>query len=396
MNGLTRRTAIRSFAAALVSTVVACAVPPAATRTPSAASPGAASPGAASPDVASAGTASPVVRAEAVAGGLVVPWALAFARDGRVFVTERPGRVRVIRGGQLLTAPALTLADVAAVGEGGLLGMALDPSFAENGGVYLYHTYRAGSDLRNRVVRYVARGDALVPESREVVLDGIPGASTHDGGRIAFGPDGLLYVATGDAAQRARAQDVRSLAGKILRIRADGSIPPDNPFAGSPVYSYGHRNPQGLAWQPGTGRLYSTEHGQTANDEVNRIEAGQNYGWPDAEGKEDLPGLVAPVVVYANTVAPAGATFYTGGAIPQWRGSLIFGALRGAHLHLIRFGGKDSSEVVSETTLFQGELGRLREVAQGPDGALYVTTSNRDGRGTPVPTDDRVLRIVAA
>lgn len=390
MRGLTRRSAIRSFAAALVSTVVACGVPPAATRTPSAASPGAASPDAASP-----GAASPVVRADTVASGLVVPWALAFARDGRIFVTERPGRVRVIRAGQLLAEPALTLADVAAVGEGGLLGMALDPSFAENGALYLYYTYRAGSDLRNRVVRYVARGDALAPESRQIVLDGIPGASTHDGGRIAFGPDGLLYVATGDAARRALAQDLRSLAGKILRIKADGSIPPDNPFLGSPVYSYGHRNPQGLAWQPGTGRLYSTEHGQTANDEVNLIQAGGNYGWPDAEGKEELPGLRSPVVVYANTVAPAGATFYTG-AIPQWRDSLIFGALRGTHLHLIRFGGKDSSEVAGETRLFQGELGRLREVAQGPDGALYVTTSNRDGRGTPVPTDDRVLRIVAA
>ncbi len=220
---------------------------------------------------------------ETVAEGLDTPWDLAFAPDGRIFFTERPGRLRVIEGGRLRPEPVATIPEVVERGEGGLLGLALDPDFAGNGHLYLYHTY-SGSDggLRNRVVRYTLadRAGARGLTEPRVILDDIPAAAIHNGGRIAFGPDGKLYVTTGDAAAPALAQDRDSLAGKILRLNPDGSVPDDNPFPGSPVYSYGHRNPQGLAWQPGTGQLYATEHGPSAHDEVNLIAPGDNYGWP--------------------------------------------------------------------------------------------------------------------
>jgi glucose/arabinose dehydrogenase len=333
------------------------------------------------------------LQVETVAGGLVAPWALAFAPDGRTFLTERPGRVRVLVDGALRPEPVAEIADVAAQGEAGLLGLALDPDFATNHRLYLYYTYREGSGLRNRVVSYIERDNRL--SERTVILDEIPGSGVHDGGRIAFGPDGKLYVTTGDATQQAAAQDQSSLAGKILRINGDGSIPSDNPFSGSPVYSFGHRNVQGLAWHPETGRLYATEHGPTGNDEVNLIEAGQNYGWPQAQGEQHPPPFRAPIAVYNPAIAPSGATWYSGNAVPQMRGSLLFATLRGTHLHRIALAPDDASGVSTDERLFDGEYGRIRDVVQGPDGALYILTNNRDGRGSPQQGDDRVLRVTA-
>lgn len=333
------------------------------------------------------------LRVETVASGLEVPRALAFASDGRLFIAERPGRVRVIRDGALLPEPALTITDIAVQGETGLLGLTLAPDFATSGHVYLYYTYSAGGGLRNRVVRYVAQGDTLA-EPAQVIFDDIPGGIFHDGGLLAFGPDGKLYVTTGDTRQPTLAQDLTSLAGKILRLNPDGSVPEDNPFPGSPVYSLGHRNPQGLAWHPETGQLYATEHGETGNDEVNLILAGENYGWPDAQGPQHPAPYRPPLVTYSPAVAPAAAVFYTADLIPQWRGSFIFGTLRGTHLHRLAFAPDDPARVTTDERLFDGQFGRLRAVAQGPDGALYVTTSNRDMLGSPGPTDDRVLRVV--
>ena len=334
---------------------------------------------------------APAARVETVATGLVAPWALAFAPDGRVFLTERPGRLRVLTPeGVLMAAPLAEIEGVAAEGEGGLLGLALDPEFGRNRRLYLYHTYRAGGGLRNRVVRYTENGGRL--GERTVILDGIPGASVHNGGRLAFGPDGKLYVTTGDAAQSALAQDRGSLAGKILRLNPDGSVPQDNPFPGSPVYSYGHRNVQGLAWHPQTGRLYATEHGASGNDELNLIEAGQNYGWPEVQGRNHR-SFRAPLAVYESAIAPAGATWYTGAVIPPWRGSLLFTTLRGTHLHRVTVEANDPRRITAQERLLDGRYGRLRDVQQGPDGQLYVLTSNRDGRGNPAGDDDRVLRI---
>lgn len=341
------------------------------------------------------------LRVEVVATGLEVPWALAWAPDGRLFVTERPGRVRVIVDGRLQAEPVAEI-PVAAVGEGGLMGLALDPDFAHNGYVYTMYTYSEGGGLANRVSRWVLREGRLQDEA--ILLDGIPGARNHNGGRIAFGPDGTLYVTTGDASQAGLAQDIGSLAGKVLRMNPDGSVPEDNPFPGSLVYSYGHRNPQGLAWRPETGQLVTTEHGPSGEgglccrDEVNAIRSGANYGWPVVAGEARDERFVDPLASSGptDTWAPSGAAFYDGTALAAWRGDLFFAALRGRHLHRLALGDDNGPTVIERERLFEGEYGRLRAVAMGPDGHLYFTTSNRDGRGQPAPGDDRILRIVAA
>jgi glucose/arabinose dehydrogenase len=275
------------------------------------------------------------------------------------------------------------------------MGLALDPQFATNGYLYVMYTYRGNQGMNNRISRLTVNGERAGAE--QVLLDGIPGANIHDGGRLAFGPDGKLYASTGDAANADQAQNRESVAGKILRLNPDGSVPADNPFPGSPVYSYGHRNPEGMDWHPQTGVLYATEHGSSARDEVNRIQPGQNYGWPTVRGKAGDSRFVDPVHESGNeTWAPAGAAFYDGSLLGPWQGSLFYGTLRGQHLHRLQLGGPNFDQVVSEEKLFDGEYGRIRAVSVGPDGALYFSTSNRDGRGSPTNEDDRVLRIVPA
>jgi aldose sugar dehydrogenase len=299
-------------------------------------------------------------------------------------VLEGPG------DGRLRPAPLATL-PVVEDSESGLMGLALDPAFPAEPYLYAMYTAAGAQSTVNRIVRLRLEGDA-VREDR-VLLDNLPAGRIHDGGRVKFGPDGRLYATLGDASNAGAAQSPDTLAGKIFRLERDGTIPADNPFPGSPVYSLGHRNPQGLAWQPGTGRLYATEHGASGNDEVNLIERGANYGWPEAQGAAHPAPYRAPLAVYTPSVAPAGATFYDADAIPQWRGSFFFATLRGAHLHRLVFDPADPRRVVVDERLYAGEYGRLRDVAQGPDGALYVTTSNRDGRGSPAAEDDRILRI---
>lgn len=331
---------------------------------------------------------------EIVAAGLEVPWSLAFAPDGRIFVAERPGRVRIVSGGQVEPRPALTLTDVYAQGEAGLLGLTLHPQFESNRLVFLVYTARRSDGTPvNRVVRFrELNGELGEPV---VLLDDIDAASIHDGARIKFGPDGLLYVTMGDAADASLAQDLASLNGKVLRLNEDGTTPRDNPYS-SPVYSWGHRNPQGIDWDPQTGSLWETEHGQSALDEVNRVEAGKNYGWPEIQGAETRPGMEPPALFFEQTVAPSGAAFYRGGRIPSFAGNLFFATLRGTHLHRVVLQSPNRTAVSSHERLLDGVFGRLRDVAMGNDGALYFSTSNRDGRGTPAPEDDRILRIVPA
>jgi glucose/arabinose dehydrogenase len=314
-----------------------------------------------------------------------------------LFFTERPGRVRVIINGQLQSEPVATIT-VAAVGEGGLLGIALDPQFSQNGFIYLYYTYYEGSALRNRVVRCREQGGHLVEP--QTLIEGIPGGGNHDGGRIAFGPDGKLYIGTGEGGQRDLAQQLDSLGGKILRINPDGSIPADNPFPGSPVYSYGHRNVQGLAWTA-SGLMLATEHGPSgengwyAHDELNIIQPGKNYGWPVVIDSPGDPRFVDPLIQSGNdTWAPSGLTFYNGDLLSAWKGSLFFAGLRGQALYRVVLGGPAGDQVVAQEELFKGKYGRLRVVAQGSDGSLYFATNNRDGRGTPAADDDRILRVV--
>jgi glucose/arabinose dehydrogenase len=329
---------------------------------------------------------------------LDVPWEMAFAPDGRIFVTERPGKILIIEDGKLQNEPWLNL-DVTALGEGGLLGIALDPDFADNHYVYVAQTYLADvNKIQNRLVRLredTATGKGIVDK---VLLDDAAGNVFHDGGRVKFGPDGKLYWTLGEAGNPALAQDLTSFNGKILRINPDGTIPADNPFPGSPVYSYGHRNPEGLAWQPGTGRLYATEHGPSGGfygegqDEVNYIKPGKNYGWPVIHGSEAHEGMVNPIIQSgeSETWAPSGATFVNGGL---WDGSMLFTGLRGEALYRLVIDKNDPTKVVSFDKYLAGQYGRLRDVVQGPDGALYILTNNTDGRGNPRPADDRILRL---
>jgi glucose/arabinose dehydrogenase len=325
------------------------------------------------------------VEVSTLATNLEVPWSFAFLPDDDALVTERDsGRLlRVSSSGDIREIQTLP---EGGSGEGGLLGVAVSPDYEEDHYVYAYYT----TERDNRVVRF------RIGEKPEAILTGIPVNSYHDGGRIKFGPDGMLYVTTGDAGDPENSQDRSSLGGKILRIEPDGSIPPDNPFPANPVYSFGHRNVEGLAWDA-DGQLYASEFGQNTWDEVNRIEAGENYGWSEVEGKggED-EGYVDPITVWPTSEAsPSGAEIMVDGAIPQWEGDLFVTALRGERLWHLELNGR--GEIIERQKLLYGEVGRVRDVAQAPDGSLWVSTSNQDSYGNPVSEqDDRIFRLAPA
>ncbi len=340
------------------------------------------------------------VALDTIATGLTVPWAMAFAPDGRIFVTERPGRIRVILDG-VLSPKAWATLRVEATGEAGLMGIALAPDFATSKQLFVVGTFRVGGDLVNRVVRLTERDGAGVDPT--VILDRIPSNSLHAGDAIAFGPDSMLYVATGDARSPLRGQ-TGSLAGKILRITRDGKIPRDNPDSTSPVWAKGFRNVQGLAWDSRTRQLFATEHGPSGfpdellrrnNDELNAVVRGGNFGWPVVVGTAYGP-FTDPIAVWNPAIAPSGLAMYDGAEFPEWRGNLFVGALRGEHLRRVAV-TRDASgtwRVSDQQPLFEGKLGRVRAVAFAPDGHLYLSVTNRDGRGYARPSDDKILRVV--
>jgi len=351
-------------------------------------------------DIDGGGATTPAdreLRVETFSSGLDTPWDLAWGPDGRMWVTERGGRVLRI---DMETARPEEVGriDVVEVSESGLMGIAFHPDFDREPWVYLAYSYRRGDAIENRLVRMRFDGTRLGDE--EILIDRIPGARIHDGARLAVGPDRMLYMTTGDAARPALAQDPNSLAGKVLRLTLEGRPAPGNPF-GNFTWSLGHRNPQGLVFHPETGELYSTEHGPNDNDEINRIERGRNYGWPEVRGFCDDAGerafcrehdVVEPLEAFTPTVAVAGADFYDHDLIPGWKGSLLFTSLRGATLFRLEL-SPDGRSAERTERLFQGEFGRLRDVLVGPDGSVYVATSNRDGRARPAAQDDRILRI---
>ncbi len=340
------------------------------------------------------------LRVETLVSGLDTPWDLAWGPDGAIWVTERPGTIsRVDAATGAITRVGHV--DVVEVSESGLMGIAFHPDFASQPYVYVTHSYRSGRDIRNRLVRM--RFDGATLGEPQVLLDNIPGAGNHNGSRLAIGPDRFLYMTTGDAGRGARAQDLSSVAGKVLRLTLDGRPAPGNPF-GTLVYSYGHRNAQGIVFHPETGVLYVAEHGPRDNDEVNRVEIGGNYGWPavhgfcdgDTSGEEAFCSnndVVGPVTAWTPTVGVSGADFYDADLIPGWKGSLLVTSLRGATLFRLTLSA-DGREVVEREALFRGEYGRLRDVLVGPRGEVYLATSNRDGRGRPTSDDDRILRIL--
>jgi glucose/arabinose dehydrogenase len=315
---------------------------------------------------------------QVLAENLEVPWAIDIAEDGRIFFTERAGRIRVMENGTLLEPVFI---NVEQNGESGLLGLALHPDFAENHLIYIYHTYSSGSNVFNKVLALTERDNKIIES--QVIIDGIPAAAGNDGGRIKFGPDGKLYVATGDARQPDLAQNAGSLAGKILRLNPDGTIPEDNPFEGSPVYSYGHRNIQGLAWHPETGELYASEHGEEGNDEINLIRPGTNYGWPIEDCNAER--FEKPVVCFNPAIAPAGIAI-AGSDRLGYQNDILLAALKAQQLRQVELPAD------SERNILTG-YGRIRDVIEAPDGSLYVATSNRDGRAIPEQGDDKILRI---
>lgn len=338
-------------------------------------------------------------RVETVATNLEVPWGFAFLPNGDLMFTERPGRVRLIEGGKLRAEPVFKVPDVEPSSESGLMDVSLHPDFAKNGYVYLAYSYRADGK-QVKVVRYRYENAKLT--ENKIIVENIPGAPNHAGTRARFGPDGKLYVTTGDSTDWSLGQKTDTLAGKTLRLNDDGSIPEDNPFVGDKkyrpeIYSTGHRNAQGLAWTK-DGLMLQTEHGPSGfegkgggNDEVNIVDRGKNYGWPEIYGDKTKTGMELPLLAYNPSCAPASGAVYTGAKFPAFADNFFFGCLRGARLIRVVLDGR---KVVSQENLLEEKVGRVREVATGPDGAIYISTSNRDSRGTPDTKDDRILRLV--
>lgn len=318
-----------------------------------------------------------------VATNLQKPWAMSFA-DNKIFFTEKVGRVRVIDNGTLVNDSVADL-HVADLTDAGLLGIAVHPEFEQNHFIYVYYTYKDGDNLWNKVLRITVSNDRI--SDAKVIIDKIPGAEFDDGGVIKFGPDKKLYIGTGDATDQNSTQDLKSLAGKILRLNDDGTIPSDNPFPNSPVYSYGHRNPQGLAWDA-KGDLYETEEGPTRNDEINLIKPGGNYGWPTQECS-GLPQYQSALVCYNPSIGPAGIVYYGSGKL-DIKDSLVMATLLGHSLEQLPLG---NGTLLEQKIILDG-VGRIRDVNEGPDGYLYALTSNTDGMGFPDKNDDKLLRIV--
>jgi glucose/arabinose dehydrogenase len=348
----------------------------------------------------------PKFRVETVATNLEVVWSIGFAPDGRIFFTERPGRVRLIENGKLREKPLFTVPDVEPTGESGLMGMVLHPAFTDNRFVYLAYAYQnAEKDQTVKVVRYKENGETLVEP--KIIIDAIPASQYHAGTRLKFGPDGKLYITTGDATKQARAQKLDLINGKTLRLNDDGTIPEDNPFtkqagARPEIWTYGHRNAQGMDFHPETGVMFQTEHGPSlidgvslfkrrGGDEVNIVEKGKNYGWDKISHSSTKAGMETPIIEFSPAIAPGSGTFYRGNLFPGFKNNYFIGALKGEMIIRLVL---DGDKIVSRDKLLEKQYGRIREVAIGPDGSIYFSTSNRDGRGDPEKLDDKILRIL--
>jgi len=324
---------------------------------------------------------------EIIAEGLQAPRSIDISKDGRIFVSEKRGSIRVVDNGTLLTEP---VGDIKAenIGDAGLLGLTLHPNFTQNHLFYVYYTYSNSTGLFNKVLMLTESNNRIIDS--KTILDGIPGDEYRDGGRIKFGPDGKLYVSTGDASIPELSQDLDSLAGKILRTNEDGTIPQDNPFSNSPVYAYGFRNVQGLAWAPNSGALYSSDQGGAGNDELNLISPGINYGWPHEEcnSSDDDNRYTPPVLCFNPSLEPSGIAFAFSNKL-GYQNHLIVATLKGSHLRDIDF---DSG---SQNTILVG-YGRIIDLVESEDGSIFVLTSNTDGRALPQQGDDKILRLTGS
>ncbi len=332
-----------------------------------------------------------------IAKGLEVPWEILWSPDNHIWVTERTGNVLRINPENRQIQVLLEL-DVAQQGESGLLGMALHPDFPNTPWVYLVYTYFESTSIKERLSKFIYQQDQLINE--QVLISNIPGNTYHDGSRLIFGPDDKLYMTTGDVGNMSSAQDPNSLSGKILRINDDGTVPADNPVAGSYIWASGSRNAQGLDFSP-AGILYSSEHGPDTDDEINIIEMGRNYGWPNVRGLCNTPeelvfceqfNVREPIQTYTPTLALAGIAYYNHDLIPEWNNSLIVTSLKAGKLLVLHL-DETGMTITGSTTVYDNTLGRLRDVCISNDGRVFVSTSNRDGRGTPKPGDDKIIEI---
>lgn len=339
-------------------------------------------------------------KVEEIVGGLSVPWSLVFTHRNRILVTERDGQIRIVENNKLLDTPLYRFEEVWSKQEAGLMGLTIDPDYKNNNYIYVSLVYTRDETHLTKVIRLVDRGSEAIVD--KILIDDIVAAQYHDGSRIKFGPDGKLYVTTGEATIKNLSQNLKSLNGKILRLNSDGSIPDDNPTKDSAVYSYGHRNPQGIAWDARNRNLWSTEHGPSGidgpggGDEINLIKPNGNYGWPLVSHERTKDGTISPLLLFTPAIAPAGAAFYTGDLFPEFKNNLFFGALRGEGIYRLIISDDTPEKIQSFEKLDKVQFGRIRDVIQGPDGAIYFSTSNKDGRGSPRDGDDKIMRLVPA
>jgi aldose sugar dehydrogenase len=335
------------------------------------------------------------LRAVPVAKGLVNPWSLTFLPNGDMLVTERPGRLRIVRKGVLDPAPITGVPEVWATGQGGLLEVLPHPQFAQNNLLYLTYSKACEKGATTALLRGKFDGKALTEAKDLFVADNCNTGNPHFGSKLAFGRDGLLYMTIGERGDRDRGQNTNIHGGKILRLKDDGTVPPDNPFAGKPgykpeIYSYGHRNPQGLAFHPDTGVLWATEHGPQGGDELNNVQAGKNYGWPVASyGREYAPngvvvsahpwkeGIEEPTVLWIPSIGASGLMVYSGEQFPEWKGQLFAGGLSGLQLH--RFAFNEKGGLLGREAMIEPLRQRIRDVRQGPDGYIYVAVDLNPG-----------------
>jgi glucose/arabinose dehydrogenase len=322
-----------------------------------------------------------------IAQDLEIPWAIDISEDGRIFFTEKPGRIKVIYPNGTLESEPVTNIRTEDVGEAGLLGLTLHPNFTENHLMYVYHSYIKDGGIYNKILMLTERNNKIMDS--KTVLDNIPASDLNNGGRIKFGPDGKLYISTGDSEYPHLAQNTNSLAGKILRVNQDGTIPHDNPFPNSSIYSFGHRNVKGLAWHPVTKELYATEHGPTGNDEINIIKPGSNYGWPletcNFSHSSTTTRFKTPLFCFNPSIAPTGIVIPISDRL-GYQNDAVFATLRGTHLHQIDLNSRMHDNVLVG-------YGMLNDVLEALDGSLYILTANK-GAGTGNANDDRILQIV--
>src|SRR5690606_37940078 len=317
-------------------------------------------------------SSSPVdYKIEPFVEGLEIPWSIVFTSPERMLVAERPGRIRVVENGVLRQEPLKVFNDVVTGGEEGLMGLTLDPEYETNKLIYVSYAYEGNDGMTVKVVQYKDDGASLSGE--KIIIDNLPARKYHAGCRLRFGPDGKLYITTGDAGERHLAQETDNLYGKILRINPDGTVPDDNPYPGSPIWSIGHRNPQGIDWYPGTDVLYSTEHGPSGfdgpggGDEVNVIVKGGNYGWPIVSHENSKEGMIDPVLVFTPAEAPASGMFYSGDLLPQFKNNFFFGSLRGRGIVRVEVNPDDPSKVTSYEKMSNINYGRIRDITRSEE-----------------------------